>query len=297
MPVDNKYGSFSIARPGAGLGYTGPDADYSGAWTSHGICVRTATFTDTTEEDYWARADNLNFSTGNYWGAPYADDREPFGLFRVPTGNYQITEYVGQSEVNPIDPGYMPHAWEQWRDAGMVIVAAGQIVSFPDAVWGYNSQGWTLGRPPCWGTVTHSQSGVTTQTPQIASGTITATLYGWEKYDFTITFPPTGGPVTGSGFFQDLDPRVIPSNATYTLTGTFAGGDGGAASGTCMYIYNYFHPWAPIHYEANGTWTGNFYANGRGSIDCQIAWDVDHPEWVGHLYFSLEYSPEEFQVP
>jgi hypothetical protein len=157
MPVDNvNFGWFSLTRPDAGLTYSGPDASYSGAWTSHGICVRAATFTDTNEADYWGRADNLTFSIGNYWGAPYADDREPFALYRVPTGTYQITEYNGQSEVNPGNPMYIPHFFEQWRNLGTITVAGGQTVPFTDANASYNAQGWTLGRPPCWGEVTTS---------------------------------------------------------------------------------------------------------------------------------------------
>ncbi len=157
MPVDVNYGSLRIARPAANLDYGGPDATYSSATTSHGICIRSATFDDPVEGAWWVGTDSLQFSVDNYWGSPEPDMRNPYEDYRMPNGSYQLTEIIYQSERNPGDPFYIPHFYTMWRDYGTVIVSGGETVdiNFPYEA-SYGDPEWTIDRPPCWGTVTSS---------------------------------------------------------------------------------------------------------------------------------------------
>lgn len=157
MPVDVNYGALRIARPEPNLDYGGPDATYSSATTSHGICIRTATFNNPSEGAWWAGTDNLQFSVDNYWGSPEPDMRNPYEDYRLPNGSYQLTEIIYQAERNPGDPFYIPHFYTIWRDYGTVIVAGGQTleINFPYEAR-YGDPEWTIDRPPCWGVVTSS---------------------------------------------------------------------------------------------------------------------------------------------
>jgi hypothetical protein len=240
MPVDNvNYGSLRIARPGKNIGYAGPDARYTDADTSHGICIRAATFTNPDEGDWWARAENLEYSVDNYWGAPYPDDRAPYGLYRVPTGSYQITEYVSQSEINPGDPFYIPHFYQMWRDYGTVTVAGGQTVDIPFVLPGYGDPAWTVGRPPCWGTMTTS----------VGVGKVQVTLNWSANADLDLHVVEPGGeeiywdnPVSTAGGSLDRDNQcsdfvlgrpenifwTTPPNGTYQVNVVYYEDCGGA---------------------------------------------------------------------
>ncbi len=80
----------------------------------------------------------------------------------------------------------------------------------------------------------------------------------------TITFPPAGGAVTGNGIWQgELEGTLLTS--TFTMTGTFAGGDGGAASGTWIEVIGDGKSDCASCITWTGSWNGNFYANGTGS--------------------------------
>ncbi len=122
----------------------------------HGICIRSISYNDPSMADRWDRPDNSMFSVDNYWGGYTPDDREPYGQYRVPTGSYMLTEVVGQSEINPGDPTYVPHFYQVWRDLGTINITGGQVVDFTMPDWNLGPGEWTLGRPPCWGAVTTS---------------------------------------------------------------------------------------------------------------------------------------------
>lgn len=157
MPEDNvNYGSFKIYRPSSGLGYSGPEYTYSNATTGHGICIRSIDFADPSMADRWDRPENSMYLVDNYWGGYTPDDREQFGKYRVPVGSYQLTEVISQSEINPGDPTYVPHFYQVWRDLGTVNISGGQTMEFAMPDWNLGPGEWTLGRPPCWGTVTTS---------------------------------------------------------------------------------------------------------------------------------------------
>jgi len=94
--------------------------------------------------------------------------------------------------------------------------------------------------------------------------TITATGTFGDGVPLTITFPPAGGAVTGNSFSQgEMEGTVV--TLTFTMTGTFAGGDGGAASGTWVSMLGDGDPDSNSCTTWRGSWNGNFYANGTGS--------------------------------
>jgi hypothetical protein len=245
MPEDNiNFGSFRLVRPPKDIGYAGPEYTYSGATSGHGICIRNAVFTDLNISDRWDAPDNFTFLVDNYWGGYTPDDREPFGKYRVPTGSYQITEFISQSEINPGDPMYIPHFYQVWRDLGTVTVEGGQIVEFPFPSWSYNDPEWTLGRPPCWGTVTTSvQTG--------GEGGVQVTLNWNSNADIDLHVIEPGGeeiyysnPISTAGGALDRDNQcsdfvlgrpeniywTIPTNGTYQVNVVYYGDCGGAGA-------------------------------------------------------------------
>ena len=134
-----------------------------------------------------------------------------------------------------------------------------------------------------------------TQTPK----TITVNGAAWSVIDpwvgegwnpLLMIFPPAGGPVTGifyNHYFRYGDQEYFCScEANFNFSGTFAGGDGGAASGTITRTYtpigDIFPPDCPEPGEVSGTWNGNFYANGTGNGTFQVE-GVDSPWKVTYL--------------
>ncbi len=137
------------------------------------------------------------------------------------------------------------------------------------------------------------------------SRTITGTgtwMYAETPSPLTITFAPAGGLVTGSGVYQGvaLEAPTYWSDGTLaytcygsanlTMEGTFAGGDGGAASGTLTITHTWNQSencegYTTPNLIPNATWSGNFYADGTAN---------------GFLYaykpWQVTYSPEEFQA-
>jgi hypothetical protein len=118
----------------------------------------------------------------------------------------------------------------------------------------------------------------------------------------TITFSPAGGAVTGNSFWQgEMEGTVV--TLTFTMTGTFAGGDGGAASGTWVSVLGDGDPDCYSCITWRGSWDGNFYANGTGSgiIDTEtihvpnvsdevMESKIDNNSW------QVTFSAEEFQA-
>jgi len=124
-----------------------------------------------------------------------------------------------------------------------------------------------------------------------AEGTLTGNGI---SIQFTMEFPPAGGPVTGtidySGEATNGGARC-PGTLIVAISGNFAGGDGGVANGgfegteqvTCAdksigSITITYHPGGIIDGAIIGSgWTGNFYANGTGSGTMRFratAWDL-----------------------
>jgi len=95
------------------------------------------------------------------------------------------------------------------------------------------------------------------------SPTITGngTLYTNANYQITMTFPPAGGAVTGHGQMQyERDDCTV--TCAMTLTGTFAGGDGGGVTGTWTAEASSACLTRPV--TLSDSWSGAFNANGTG---------------------------------
>ena len=108
----------------------------------------------------------------------------------------------------------------------------------------------------------------------------------------TMTFPPAGGPVTGSAtavvyLFGPSDSECY-ARETLTFSGTFAGGDGGYASGTYVLQQENETCIGVVFTDPAKPWEGNFYANGTGSG--HIVAKKSEPGW------QVTYSPAEFQA-
>jgi len=101
-----------------------------------------------------------------------------------------------------------------------------------------------------------------------------------------ISFPPNGGPVTGT-----LDGSGSKDGCTFvnsgTVDGTFAGGDGGIVTGTVVWTMNATCGSNSISETWNGTWQGIFRADGTGSGDGQVL--------TAAGTWQVSYSAEEFQ--
>lgn len=132
-----------------------------------------------------------------------------------------------------------------------------------------------------------------TQQPQTITGTGTITV---DPIPLTITFAPAGGPVTGSAFIQGNIAGGTKCTGTLSVTmiGSFAGGDGGAASGTFTWEVKADNADCSVFSgTSRGSWNGHFYANGAGS---GITHAEDGP-WSGlEGPWQVTYSPEEFQA-
>jgi hypothetical protein len=124
------------------------------------------------------------------------------------------------------------------------------------------------------------------QEPQTVTGT--GTMLFFYHAPLTMTFPPAGGPVTGSAVVDTHSrPGYCPVTMNFTFSGTFAGGDGGAASGTWMATGTgeKTETCTGGTLEMNETWNGNFYANGTG--DGELTGEFK-------TWWQVTYSPEEF---
>jgi hypothetical protein len=118
---------------------------------------------------------------------------------------------------------------------------------------------------------------------------------------FSLTFPPAGGPVRGGVDYEisqtNSDGSICTLYVDWNFTGTFEGGDGGAAGGGvegtmkpsgCEVISQDFY--------YSGTWSGNFYGagNGNGVYDVTITAAGDSAS--GQFGWRVTFSPEEFEA-
>ncbi|HWQ46564.1 MAG TPA: hypothetical protein VN376_06835 [Longilinea sp.] len=110
--------------------------------------------------------------------------------------------------------------------------------------------------------------------------------------NLTLTFPPAGGPVTGTvtGYAEVPNPPSTPCQQTFdgTITGIFDGGDGGYASGELSITYTFACELGSTQQIYTGSWVGNLYANGTGTG----SWisSGSGGEWT------VNYSAQEFQA-
>jgi hypothetical protein len=137
----------------------------------------------------------------------------------------------------------------------------------------------------------HAQQTVT------ITGTGTFSL-GYET-PLTMTFSPSGGPVSGHAHWEGNTVQVTykgekregcPGTAELTLTGTFAGGDGGEVSGTLEYMIN--SPCFTMSAPWPGIWSGHLYANGTGSGEGTLG--VIGTENSQTTQWQITYSAEQF---
>lgn len=137
------------------------------------------------------------------------------------------------------------------------------------------------------------------QSPQTITATGTSLGSDSSIASLIMTFPPAGGPVNGT---IQLDEKGVNCSGflSLTLVGTFAGGDGGLATGTM----NGTQPKdcfagpviGPVLVEYSGTWTMNFYANGTGSgvMDVSAHSQTKSAQFQSPL--KVTFSPAEFQA-
>jgi len=99
------------------------------------------------------------------------------------------------------------------------------------------------------------------------TGTGTLSVSG-NALALTLTFPPAGGPVTGTIYSQTSvpNPPLSPCVQTFTgsVEGTFAGGDGGVVNGTLVVDFSFVCSNGQNEQHYSGTWSGNFLADGTG---------------------------------
>lgn len=101
-----------------------------------------------------------------------------------------------------------------------------------------------------------------------------------------ITFPPKGGPVSGTLSGQGSKDGCTFNNDG-TISGTFAGGDGGQISGSIVWTMTASCSGNSISQSWSGTWQGNLSASGTGSGDGSVS-------GVGATW-TLSFSGEDFQ--
>jgi len=118
---------------------------------------------------------------------------------------------------------------------------------------------------------------------QLPTITGNGTLNTKTNYQITMTFPPAGGAVTGHGQIQyeRLDCTVT---CVMTLTGTFAGGDGGVVTGTWTAEASSACLTRPV--TLSDSWSGVFNANGTGLGTLDIG--------DNSYTWQITYSAEEF---
>jgi hypothetical protein len=134
------------------------------------------------------------------------------------------------------------------------------------------------------------------QQPKTITGTFFLLVFFSDKH--TMSFDPNGGPIT----FQKYEPGGVDDGEcdaqimeNITISGSFSGGDGGVASGTFTSIFvagvPYCEPFG-LH-DYSGSWTGHFYANGKGSGTLTLS---DETGKTFDSQWSATYSAEEFQA-
>lgn len=101
-----------------------------------------------------------------------------------------------------------------------------------------------------------------------------------------ITFPPKGGPVSGTLSGQGSKDGCNFDNEG-TISGTFAGGDGGQISGTVVWTMTASCGGNSISQTWSGTWQGTLSADGTGSGDGSVS-------GVGASW-TLSFSGADFQ--
>jgi hypothetical protein len=134
----------------------------------------------------------------------------------------------------------------------------------------------------------------TGQAQQTITITGTGTFNIGYETPLTMTFSPSGGPVSGHSHWEGNTVQIIskgekhegcPGTGDLTLTGTFAGGDGGEVSGTLEYMVN--SPCFTMSAPWPGVWSGRLYANGTGSGEATVGVS-DTVTW------QITYSAEQF---
>ncbi len=139
------------------------------------------------------------------------------------------------------------------------------------------------------------------QESQTITGTGTMTRPDDESFAFplSLTFPPAGGDVTGTLFEQrdytNADGSICALVVHWTLTGTFEGGDGGAASGPVEGTLSGdgCTDGIPV-FEYNGSWSGNFYANGSGSGIYDATVSAEGETTTGQFTWVVSYPEQDF---
>jgi len=101
-----------------------------------------------------------------------------------------------------------------------------------------------------------------------------------------ITFPPKGGPVSGTLSGQGSKDGCTFNNDG-TISGTFAGGDGGQISGSIVWTMTASCSGNSISQSWSGTWQGTLSAIGTGSGNGSVS-------GVGATW-TLSFSGEDFQ--
>jgi hypothetical protein len=127
--------------------------------------------------------------------------------------------------------------------------------------------------------------------------TITGSFF-MSAFLFTISFDPNGGPITFQAYplGEDTDGVCkLEAMKSDTASGTFAGGDGGVASGTYNSIPIADVPGCEmaVYHGMSGSWTGNFYANGTGSGTATM---IDPDGEIADITWVAQYSAAEFQA-
>jgi hypothetical protein len=227
-------GWFKVYRPLESTPYKGPGSRYTRAATTHGICIRSVVYDDPNAWNWWTAPTDYTIMAYNLVGAFSVAPWSDAATYWMPSGSYQITEFYSQSEINEGDPLYVPQYYQMWRDYGTVIVQGGQTVEFPDPNPIYNESGWTLGRPPCWGTTTTS----------VGVGDLQVTLNWHSEADIDLhVFEPGGeeiwysNTVSAAGGALDRDNMcanfemgrpenivwIIPPSGTYTVNVVYYG--------------------------------------------------------------------------
>ena len=121
------------------------------------------------------------------------------------------------------------------------------------------------------------------------SGTISSGLLPFSP-SLTLTFPPAGGPVSGvitgqQPFMSGSETCTLSVNGT--ADGTFAGGDGGAISGSMQITLKVICSAGSNTHNYSITWQGTLKANGTGSGTWDSAYGVG--SW------QVSYSAADFQ--
>jgi hypothetical protein len=99
----------------------------------------------------------------------------------VPAGTYTLAEYYGIGETDNTDINTMPKHWTFSRLVGQMRVGPGDTIKFTRPAGDFTQDGFTLGRPTCWGE----------QTTAVGTGDVQVTLtwVGRADIDLYVTDP------------------------------------------------------------------------------------------------------------